>query len=132
GIVARYDTQGVFTAAGAWSTFDVSTVNAGAKGFIGAAFDGRFVYLVPYSNGATDGIVARYDTQGVFTASAAWSTFDVSTVNAGAKGFNGAVFDGRYLYLVPNNGTVASTVARFDAKSPPSMPNLPGFFGSFF
>src|SRR5262245_51480414 len=34
-----------------WAAFDVSTVNPKAKGFIGAGFDGRYLYLVPYNNG---------------------------------------------------------------------------------
>jgi hypothetical protein len=38
-------------------------------------------------------------------------------------------FDGEYVYFAPFAGT---TIARFDARSPPAMPPLPGFFGSFF
>jgi hypothetical protein len=38
------------------------------------------------------------------------------------------VFDGQYVYFVPHSG---STVARFDAKTPPSLPSLPAHFGSF-
>jgi hypothetical protein len=128
GLVARYDTRADFATGASWSTFDVTTVNPSAKGFFGGAFDGRYIYLVPFSNGNYDGVVARYDIQGVFTAASAWSTFDVSTVNPNAKGFTGAVFDGRYLYLAPASGGI---VARFDAKSPPAMPQLPAFSGSF-
>ena len=49
-------------------------------------------------------------------------------------GFQGSVFDGRYLYLVPywTGGSYSGNVFRFDAKTPPSMPNLPAFHGSFF
>ncbi len=43
---------------------------------------------------------------------------DAMTINASAVGFVGAVFDGRFLYLVPTRGVVA----RFDAKTPPSLP----------
>ena len=124
-------TQAAFGLPGSWTTFDVSTVNAGAKGFFSAAFDGRYVYLVPYNNGAYHGIVTRYDTQAAFGTSGSWTTFDVSTVNAGAKGFNGAAFDGRYVYLVPNyNGADHGIVTRFDAKSPPSLPS--GWNASFY
>jgi hypothetical protein len=130
GTVARYDTQAAFATAASWSTFDTTTLgpDAGARGFIGAAFDGRYVYLVPFFNGAADGVVARHDTKGTFTAAASWSTFDTTTVDSGAKGFAGAAFDGRYVYFVPYAGTA---VARFDAKTPPSMPKLPAFHGSF-
>jgi hypothetical protein len=120
GIVARYDNTAVFGAAASWSTFDVTTLNASAKGFFGAAFDGRNVFLIPSFNGtAFHGMITRFEGQGPFTASTSWSSFDVATVNALAKGFGGSVFDGRYVYLVPGAG---STVARFDARTPPSLP----------
>jgi hypothetical protein len=44
------------------------------------------------------------------------------------NGYRGAVFDGEYVYLVPSGRSV---VTRFDAKSPPGMPGLPAFHGSF-
>ncbi len=102
-----------------WAKFDTATVNPGAKGFVGAAFDGRYVYLVPSYNGTLNGIVARFDTQAVFTDATAWSTFDTTTVDAKARGFNGVVFDGRYLYFVPMENLQGSsgTVARFDTQA---------------
>jgi hypothetical protein len=56
----------------------------------------------------------------------------VRSAAAPAKGYAGALFDGRYLYFVPTgDGTVGSgLVARFDAKSPPSMPSF--YSGSFY
>jgi hypothetical protein len=36
-----------------------------------------------------------------------------------ATGFDGAAFDGRYLYFAPGYGGVT---ARFDAKWPPAIP----------
>ncbi len=127
-VVARYDTQASFTAPASWSTFEVTTLNADAWGFNGSAFDGRYLYLVPHGNAGGLSLLVRYDTQASFTAPTSWSTFDTNKVDADTGGFCGAVFDGRYLYLVP---WVGVTVARFDAKSPPSMPSLPGFHGSF-
>ena len=133
GLVTRYDTQASFTTDTSWSTFDTTTVNVGAKGFIGGAFDGRYVYFVPNNNNigiGIDGIVTRYDTQATFAAGTSWSTFDTSAggPSTSGKGFEGAVFDGRYVYFVPTNNGI---VARFDAKMPPSMPTLPGWNGSF-
>ena len=131
GMVTRYDTQGAFGNGSSWSTFATTALNANARGFAAAAFDGRYVYFVPddvYQVGLV-GIVPRYDTLASFSAAASWSTFDITTASSNAKGFGAAVFDGRYLYFAPAG---LSTVARFDAKSPPSMPSLPAFFGSFF
>jgi hypothetical protein len=123
-LAVRYDTQASFNALSSWSIFDTTTVDANAKGFSGAAFDGRYVYLVPYDNDARDGVVARYDTKATFTASSSWSTFDTTGVDARAKGFKGATFDGRYVYLVPNdngilvNGSTADgVVARYDTQA---------------
>lgn len=136
GFTARYDTQANFASAASWQVFDIATVNANARGFIGATFDGRYVYYSPYYNGGYDGIVVRHDTQGAgFTAGASWSTFDVSTINGGARGYEGAAFDGKYMYLVPTtNGPITmpvphGIVARFDTKSPPWL--RIGWNGSF-
>jgi hypothetical protein len=127
-ILGRYDTRGSFTAS--WMTFDTSTLDAGLSGFAGGAFDGRYVYLVPSNAGAPDGVVARVDSAAPdFRDPSAWSTFDITRVNANAKGFTGAIFDGHHLYFVPRTG---GAVARFDAKQPPGLPALPGFHGSFF
>jgi hypothetical protein len=126
-ILARLDTRGSFSAS--WMTVDTTAIGAQLSGFAGAAFDGRYVYLVPHDNGAPDGVVARLDTTAAdFKTAAAWSTFDTTRVNAAAKGFTGAIFDGRYLYFVPSAGGV---VARFEAKTGGGLPNLPAFHGSF-
>jgi hypothetical protein len=138
GVVARFDTHASFTAASSWSTFDLTTVNTGAAGLNGAGFDGRYVYFTPFVNNAQgwNGIVARLDSQAEFVDPSSWSTFDTSTVNAMAEGSDGAIFDGRYLYIIPfaysGEGTTSGVVARFDTKTPPSMPALPAFHGSFF
>lgn len=130
GLVARFDTTASFQDAASWSSFDATTVDPLAKGFQGAAFDGRYLYLVPFFNSsAFSGLVARYDTQATFADARSWSTFDTTSVDATASGFFGGVFDGRYLYLAPNRD---GTIARFDAKTPPSMPSLPAWNGSFY
>ncbi len=127
---ARFDITKVIDNSGAWTMFDVSTLipanDAGAPVFAGGAFDGRFIYLVP--SAPAFGVVVRYDTLSPMTSSCAWSTLDLTHLDAVATNFFGAVYDGRYLYLIPRG----STVARFDTKSPSSMPLLPAFNGSFF
>ena len=117
GTATRYNTAGAFDAATSWTAFDISTLNVAAKGFIGGVFDGRYVYFVPYHNGATHGLVARYDTQSSFTTATSWSVFDTEQVDALAKGFSTGAFDGRYVYLVPNNAGTSGTVVRFDTQA---------------
>ena len=46
-----------------WSTFDLTVVSPSAKGFVGAAFDGRYVYLVPANNGSRHGLVTRQNVR---------------------------------------------------------------------
>jgi hypothetical protein len=134
GIVARFDTTSSsgFASPASWTVFDVRTLNPGAGGFLGAAFDGRFLYLVANYNGAPSGILARFDTTSAagFASAASWTFFDMSTLNAGARGYYGAAFDGRFVYFVPNDtaGGGSGMVARFDARTPPAMPTLPGWF----
>src|SRR5262249_47500627 len=109
GIITRYDTQASFSATTSWVTFDTSRVFATALHFSGAAFDDRYVYLVPFvdSVGSPSGMVLRYDTQATtFADTAAWSSFDATTVNANAMGFLSAAFDGRFVYFVPLAGPI--------------------------
>ena len=121
GVVARVDTTLPFTDAASWSVFDVTTVNAGAAGFNGSAFDGRYVYFVPGNNGMPDGILARYDSTAPFTSASAWQTTDFSAQLPGAMGFGGAVFDGRFLYLPPYSstlGTLTDLFVWYDTTTP--------------
>jgi len=104
-VVARFDTLGAFSSTSAWSTFDVSTVSSAASGFRSAAFDGRYVYLVPGWTAPTPAwsksTVARLDTQADFGTAASWTTFDTTTLDPDASGYNSATFDGRFLIFAP-------------------------------
>jgi hypothetical protein len=129
--LARYDTQLPYDAAASWEYTEHLTLNPMATGFFwGTAFDGRFVYYLPPPSGGAlikPTILYRFDTAGCFdtvTPSVSWQSVDLTTIEFVPLSFVGAVFDGRYLYLVGDR------VMRFDAKSPPSMP--PSFSGSFF
>ena len=121
GVITRYDTTLSFTSAASYSFFDTTTANANSKGFRGATFDGRYIYFVPYNNGSPFGQITRYDTTLSFTSAASYSFFDTTTVNANSKGFQGGVFDGRYIYFVPYaNGTpqLFGQITRYDTTMP--------------
>jgi hypothetical protein len=137
----RYDTQASWSSPSSWNAFDVQkTVDPNVLEFYGAGFDGRYVYLLPDVDKLANfsGSVARVDTQRAFDDKASWQVYDTTSKDFKARGFAGAAFDGRYLYLVPGTcegcgglrGQGRSVVARFDAKTPQSMP--PGFSGSFW
>ncbi|REJ65639.1 MAG: hypothetical protein DWQ31_17005 [Planctomycetota bacterium] len=89
-------------------------------------FDGRFVYFVPNLN-FTSGEVLRYDTQSAFTSTGSWSAYNpgANGVGTNAKGFSGGVFDGRYVYFVPNRaGSVYhGEVLRLDTQATFNSPS---------
>jgi uncharacterized protein YfaQ (DUF2300 family) len=114
GVAVQYDTQASFSSTTSWSTFDTRTLSSGTEGFAGAAFDGTYVYLVPNQVGSSpSSTVLRYNPTAPFGAQLSWSTFDASATGPGAAGFVGAVFDGRYIYFVPN---LFSIILRYDVK----------------
>lgn len=129
GRAMRYDTTTAFGATESWSTFEMTKLDPIAQGFRGAAFDGRYVYFVPTTTGSIDGgsdqnsILVRFDTRATsFTDESAWAKFDTRRVHERARRFAGAIFDGRWLYLVPEiPGN--DTVVRFDARSPAALPD---------
>jgi hypothetical protein len=134
-IIVRYDTTVDFASAPSWDTFDANAVNVAATGFGYSVFDGRYMYFLPFGTGtASESELLRYDTHGSFSNTLSWSSFDTATVQTPAKAFCGGMFDGEYVYLIPNGtvggGPANGLVVRFDAKYPPSMPSE--YSGSFF
>ncbi|MBS0625615.1 MAG: hypothetical protein JSS32_06160 [Verrucomicrobia bacterium] len=122
GLITRYDTTASFTSSSSYGVFDISSLfdpaASYAKGYIGAVFDGRFIYFVPNFNGSSySGVVTSYDTTGPFNSTFSYAVSDIKLRAGGsAAGFQGAVFDGRYIYYIPNfNGsTYSGTVIQFD------------------
>ena len=115
GVVVRSDT----TDAGAWDSYDLAGLDAGASKFATAGFDGKYVYLVP-QNGS-NALVARYDTTAAFASPGAWTTYDLAPVSAQARDFAGAVFDGRWMYFVPYKdqaNAYAGRAVRYDTTMP--------------
>ncbi|MFC1461906.1 DUF2341 domain-containing protein, partial [Verrucomicrobiota bacterium] len=90
-----------------FNTFDAydATTTSGLDtgGFLGAVFDGRYVYFSPqHDTTGRHGKVLRFDTHGHFSNPKSWTAYDASaTCGLVARGFYGAVFDGYYVYFVP-------------------------------
>jgi hypothetical protein len=104
-----------------WATYDPGEHGVGndPDGYIGAACDGQYVYFVPVFNGsATYGEVLQYDTTEDFVETSSWITYDPGEHGVGTDpdGYSSAVFDGRYVYFVPNyNGSeYHGEVLRYD------------------
>jgi hypothetical protein len=124
GIVLRYDTQGDFKKASSWQAYDAGQVQSlETTGYVGAIFDQRYLYFVPYSQGTNQfhAKMLRYDTQGDFKHADSWSSHEPShTDGLTTKGYKGAAFDGTYVYFTPyNNGNAFSgIVLRYRPHSP--------------
>lgn len=108
-IVQRFDPQTTGSTEKFSLTKTFGTATSPMPGFKGGAFDGRYLYLAPASAGfESSGRATRYDTQAGFASAAAWTTFDLTTLWPSAKGFQGGVFDGRYVYFLPYVTTPAN------------------------
>ena len=125
GEVLRYDAAGGFADRSSWASFDPGAGGVGDNpdGYSGGVFDGRYVYFVPHRRSITDfhSEVLRFDTQGPFDDTTSWLTFDPANhgVSANAGGYSGGVFDGQYVYFVPNyNGSYDhGEVLRYDTAA---------------
>jgi hypothetical protein len=110
--VLRYNTTLAFNDEASWEVFNAEPLDSTGtmKGFIGAVFDGNYVYFV--SNGfAPNGKFLRFNIREDFQDPKSWQIFDLNVVlnyDYTKKGFFGGIFDGKYLYFVPfsNGGTV--------------------------
>ncbi len=136
GQVLRFDTEGVFDNAASWEAFDPGDNGVGddPDGYIGGVYDGQYVWFVPCHNGTTcHSEMLRYDPAGGFSDTAAWETFDPSTlgITNGFEGHADAAFDGRYIYFAPLNWTSQhGEVLRFDTGTCPGDFDDDGFIAS--
>ena len=99
GIALRLDTKGPFESRVSWTAVDVPALSGHNMHMcVGAVFDGRYIYYVPYAHS----VVVRLDTRGDFTSATSWSSSDAAgTSGLAARGYDGGIFDGRYVYFLP-------------------------------
>lgn len=119
GKIVRYDTTLAFGTSASYTIFDVAGtggVDSSLTGFSGCYFDGRYIYVSQSQINDTPAygsLVLQYDTTQSFTSSVSYAKFDLTDITQSgfnatyAKGYNGLISDGRYLYLIPGkyNGT---------------------------
>ena len=105
GRVLQYDSDGAFEDPASWEAFDAgSTDGLNATAYVGAVFDGAYIYFCPYSYGAVSyhAIALRYDTAGEFGSPASWSAFEANPIDGlTTVGYKGIVFDGTYIHFTP-------------------------------
>ena len=119
----RYDADGDFLSPESWTAYDLGLANS----FQSGAYDGRYVYLCPgytqkggnvklvgFDALAACGRIVRYDTRSPFADEASYAAYDAShTPGIDARCFDGAIFDGRYVYFAP---LMFSGVLRHDTR----------------
>ena len=101
GKLVRCNLNKSFSDDNSYEYIDLTSVDSGLKGYKGSIYDGRYLYLIPFNNGSRHGKIARIDTYNFNTSNVEF--LDLANVNANFEGFWGASFDGKYMYLVPNN-----------------------------
>lgn len=104
-----------------WEGQPTNTKNPLARGFIGGAWDGRYLYFAPYPAPTTTVIFERYDTTLGFTDSNSWDVAAGAALGIPANRYWGAAFDGQYVYYSSYSalGNEKTAFARFKAWDTP-------------
>jgi hypothetical protein len=106
GKVVRFDTSADFFDHTSWRYFEALNLDGenDVQGGVGPTFDGRFVYFPPmYATTGRSGKFFVYDTQKDFNDRDSWNWINMAEIDPQLKGFEGSVFDGKYLYFMPMN-----------------------------
>jgi hypothetical protein len=108
GKIVRFDTRAAFQSPRSWQVFDAAgTSGLRCGGYDGGAFDGRYVYFVPFvffedKQFEFHADYLRYDTLKNFSDPASWQAVDAAhTSGLRSFGYNAGAFDGRYFYCAP-------------------------------
>lgn len=102
--------------------YDLLSANASWKSFINCSFDGRYVYYIPFQDTSAAVSLIRYDTSLPLAETASWSSVSLSSFDSSWIGYGAAIFDGKYLYMIPYGVTfggtsiATSTVLRYDTN----------------
>lgn len=121
GRVLRYDTHYPYGDSTSWSVYNAENEDGedNVRGLEGAVFDGRYIYFVPlHHEGTYHSKVLRFDTQKEFNDSDSWNVFNAGDLDpdGNLKGFVGAVYDGQFVYFIPNPFFAHSKVLRLDTR----------------
>lgn len=115
----RYDTTGVFTNITSWQQISASSASgaSAAATFIslGTSFDGQYVYFSAPGASSLLARFFRFNTANSFSSITSWQSIRVSSAMGSSAteslGFQGATFDGRYVYFPPRR---SDTQVRYD------------------
>lgn len=103
GLLLAYRRNEPFTELASWETVDLKKFNSRGVGFIGGCYDGQYLYLAPYFDGAQRyGQIARYDTNQPLADNKSWQFFDTTQINSASCGFFGALIHQSFIYFIPH------------------------------
>lgn len=113
----RYDTRGGFKDPSSWAAYDMGADISKQS----AAFDGRYIYFCPgyeHKGGENTMVdsskIIRFDTKAPFHDPSSYRILDLAVLLRAKTGnYDGAVFDGRYVYFVP---LVSAAPIRYDTR----------------
>ncbi len=119
--VLRYDTKGQFSKESSWEVYDAAdTESLNTVGYVGAEFDGRYVYYIPYQQDELfHANVLRYDTTKSFKEKNSWSAYNIGNIDGlNTNGYKYGTIMGEYVYYVPynNNDNFSGIVLRYKIK----------------
>lgn len=112
----RQDTKYALDQTSTFEQMEVESVNRDMTtgGWFGCVFDGRHVFYIPSYNNH----VVRYKLGHPFDDSTSWETYSIGDLlyeSVEDVSYEGGVFDGNYIYLVPNT---SQTALRYDVSMP--------------
>jgi len=100
GLIVRYDTNLDYHQGSSYEKFDLTTLHPDAKGFTGGMLIRNTLVLVPWRDlsrlsplNQIMSVAAAFDTTKDLDDASAWTFFDLTQVDAGAKGYQGGWAD---------------------------------------
>ncbi len=98
----RYNRNLPFTAASAWSAFNVSSVHADCKGFGEPAADEEFLYFPPIQKN----LVLRYRKALPFSVASSWEYFNLENFQSWPEAHDSCFFFDHYVVFCPSDYSV--------------------------
>ena len=111
----RYDSTKPFTESSSWERYE-----SGLKiSYIGASFDGRFVYYAPFESEYENiTIILRYDTTKDFLQNDAWKQIEIPYGQYSGTGFNGKnIVMAPYCFIEKNGNKECSKILFLESKT---------------
>lgn len=116
-LLVRYSVDSGFDLASSYNYFSLGSLVVGLNGLSTIGYDGQFIYIANDGSPTVNCIIS-YDETKEFSSSLSYEVFSLLGIsNLSVISFNGASFDGRYIYFCPTGafgGVFSGQVLRYD------------------